>query len=181
MPPVGGTGHWTEEVLHRFHLGDDDGAQPAAGVILDESGNLFGTTYGGPENGSGTVFELAKPVGQSRVWKETLLYRFMGAQEGANPAAALIFGSDGSLLGTTAVATNQDDQGTVFRLEPPTGHGKTWTLKVGYTFLGPPDGAYPASPLVRGKAGAHYGTTQLGGTGQNCGAGNCGTVFEVKP
>ncbi len=35
-----------------------DGQMPGAGLIMDASGNLFGTTEEGGANGLGTVFEL---------------------------------------------------------------------------------------------------------------------------
>ena len=37
-----------------------DGDNPRAGLIMDSSGNLYGTTRDGGANGYGTVFELAK-------------------------------------------------------------------------------------------------------------------------
>ena len=49
---------WMETVLHSFNNNGTDGATPYAGLILDRSGNLYGTTeYGGTDN-SGTVFEI---------------------------------------------------------------------------------------------------------------------------
>ena len=54
-------GGWTESVLYSF-AGGSDGSQPWGGVIFDQAGNLYGTTYegGGGCNGfgCGTVFEL---------------------------------------------------------------------------------------------------------------------------
>jgi len=48
---------WKETVLYRFK-GGTDGYYPWAGVAMDKSGNLFGTTtYGGAYN-AGTVFEV---------------------------------------------------------------------------------------------------------------------------
>jgi uncharacterized repeat protein (TIGR03803 family) len=49
IPPSTSTGSWTEIVLHRFN--GSDGANPIAGLIMDASGNLYGTARGG---GSGT-------------------------------------------------------------------------------------------------------------------------------
>jgi uncharacterized repeat protein (TIGR03803 family) len=49
------SGH--ETVLHSFTCGDD-GCEPAAGVIGDSAGNLYGTTQNGGKASSGVVFEL---------------------------------------------------------------------------------------------------------------------------
>jgi uncharacterized repeat protein (TIGR03803 family) len=50
-------GKWTEKVLHTFS-GGNDGSEPAAGVILDGVGNLYGTTFRGGASGAGTIFEV---------------------------------------------------------------------------------------------------------------------------
>jgi hypothetical protein len=47
---------WTEQVLHVFGS-TNDGLKPAATVILDPKGNIYGTTVFGGEN-YGTVFEI---------------------------------------------------------------------------------------------------------------------------
>jgi len=49
---------WTETVLHSFKNEPTDGASPVEGLILDEKGNLFGTTPAGGAHGRGTVFEI---------------------------------------------------------------------------------------------------------------------------
>jgi uncharacterized repeat protein (TIGR03803 family) len=53
------TNGWTETVLHSFCSQSNcaDGNQPSAGLIMDGSGNLYGTTYQGGNNW-GVVFEL---------------------------------------------------------------------------------------------------------------------------
>jgi uncharacterized repeat protein (TIGR03803 family) len=61
-------GNWTEKVLHNFNNNGSDGIYPRAGLILDASGNLYGTTgYGGTgacgtvaPTGCGTVFEIKR-------------------------------------------------------------------------------------------------------------------------
>ncbi len=50
------TGNWSETVLHRFS-GGKDGSSPFSGLILDASGNLYGSTYYGGANGLGVIFE----------------------------------------------------------------------------------------------------------------------------
>ncbi|MFZ0231150.1 MAG: choice-of-anchor D domain-containing protein [Mycobacterium sp.] len=55
---VNASGTYTEKVLHSF-TGGADGATPLAGLIMDASGNLYGTTEEGGTAGGGTVFKLA--------------------------------------------------------------------------------------------------------------------------
>src|SRR5205085_414621 len=65
-------------MLHRFcaKIGCPDGAGPWPGVIMDSSGNLYGTTgRGGAASGQGTVFELL-PNAATGKWTEKMLYEF---------------------------------------------------------------------------------------------------------
>src|SRR5262249_28827345 len=68
-PPEGGCGvafglspnstSWKETVLHVFGAGND-GIHPVAPGVLDNKGNVYGTTvFGGGENAYGIVFEIA--------------------------------------------------------------------------------------------------------------------------
>jgi uncharacterized repeat protein (TIGR03803 family) len=57
LTPAAG-GSWAYTVLHTFNDNGTDGLNPGSGVILDASGNLYGTTSGGGAYGSGTVFEI---------------------------------------------------------------------------------------------------------------------------
>jgi uncharacterized repeat protein (TIGR03803 family) len=52
----GSGGKWTYSVVHRFN--GNDGAYPAAALILDKKGNLYGTTTLGGAGGYGVVFEI---------------------------------------------------------------------------------------------------------------------------
>ncbi len=47
---------WTESVLHRFAGGVNDGLNPTTGVIMDQAGNLYGTTTSGGSAGGGESF-----------------------------------------------------------------------------------------------------------------------------
>jgi uncharacterized repeat protein (TIGR03803 family) len=77
-----------ETVLYSF-AGGSDGATPEAGLVMDSSGNLYGTTLFGGSAQSGTVFRL-DPAGN-----ETALYNFTYS-DGAYPAAGLVRDSSGS-------------------------------------------------------------------------------------
>ena len=90
------------QVLHEFCSlsGCADGNGPAAGLIIDAEGNLYGTTYynGLFGLGAGVVFKVA-PDGT-----ETVLYNFCSGihcVDGAYPQAGLIMDVAGDLYGTT--------------------------------------------------------------------------------
>src|SRR5437879_889510 len=73
-----------ETVLYTFMLGADGGA-PAAGLIRDAAGNLYGTTFATSTGGNGTVFELSPAVGGG--WTHSVLYSFGPSPDGASPWA----------------------------------------------------------------------------------------------
>ncbi len=172
-------GDWNLTVLYSFTSGSD-GGYPSGGVILDQAGNLYGTTYYGgllsecSGVGCGVVFELSPGLNGS--WTETVLHSFLET-EGALPASQLVFGTKGILYGTTSVggtATNCEGTpangcGVVFRLAPSQGGWTEATLH-SFDFT---DGAYPQGITYHG--GKLYGTTIAGGSRF------VGTVFEVTP
>jgi uncharacterized repeat protein (TIGR03803 family) len=86
---------WTESVIYNFTNGSDGGT-PAAGVIFDGAGNLYGTTTEYGEHFLGTVYELSPT--QSG-WSETTLYSFTG-DTGAG-SGGLIWDAHGNLFGIT--------------------------------------------------------------------------------
>src|SRR5262249_58453301 len=71
-----------------------NGANPHAGLVLDSSGNLFGTTLFGGASGYGTVFELAAGSGTI-----TTLASF-DSTNGADRQAGQELDSRGKLFGT---------------------------------------------------------------------------------
>ena len=89
----------------------------------------------------------------------TSLYSFTGTNDGANPYAGLVQGSDGNFYGTTSRRRRHDTAryGTVFKIST---NGALTTL---YSFTGGNDGANPAAGLVQGSDGNFYGTTAYGG------------------
>lgn len=157
---------WTENIIHSFGYGD--GAYPYSRVILDNVGNLYGTTWGGGSNGDGTVFELTF---SGTGWTHTVLYSFQSASDGGNPYAGLIFDSSGNLYGATS-SGGSGGGGTVFKLTPS--NNGTWTYSLIYNFTGTTD-CGPQNSLVMNEAGNLYGTTYCDG------ANNIGNVFKLTP
>src|SRR5579872_5740363 len=72
-----------------------DGAMPFAGLMMDTSGNLYGTTAiggaysNGTIQGNGIVFELTPPATSGGSWTESILLNFDGT-DGTFPEAGLI-------------------------------------------------------------------------------------------
>jgi uncharacterized repeat protein (TIGR03803 family) len=158
-------GKWAERVLHSFD--GPDGQGPDAGLTLDATGTLYGSTSTGGTSGDGTVFELTSKGGR---WTERVLHNFVNRIYTVYPWQ-VILDPAGNVYGTT----NSDGAygvGTVFELIPNNGK---WTEKVLHTFGGKPDGRIPDAGLIRDNAGNVYGTTGAGG------AHNGGTVFKVTP
>jgi uncharacterized repeat protein (TIGR03803 family) len=180
IPALGGGS--TEKILYNF-TGGKDGSRPQAGLILDASGNLYGTTVNGGVNacGCGTVFELTPTGGGS--WKETVLHSFGKLKDGAHPYAGLIFDPAGHLYGTTQDGGGHG-YGTVFEMTHAL-HG--WTEKLLHSFnstLKGTDGFNPQAGLILDASGNLYGTTSVGGSGtcaEQGGLFSCGTVFELSP
>src|ERR1035441_6363483 len=154
-----------ETVLYSFTATSGDGEVPGAGLMLDANGNLYGTTVAGGNGGHGTVFEVA-PNGA-----ETVLYKFTGRSDGANPDAGLMRDAKGNLYGTT-LGGGLKSQGAVFELTPA---GSENAL---FSFNGP-DGAMPQGTLIQ-AGGNFYGTAFEGGGSSACASG-CGVIFELTP
>jgi uncharacterized repeat protein (TIGR03803 family) len=107
-----------ETVLYNF-AGSPDGAYPMGGVVLDASGNLYGTTSAGGAYGQGTIFQIVKGV-------ESVLYSFTGGTDGGNPYAGVVRGIAGTLYGTTPYGGSTAGMcGT----ETPSGCGVVFSVK----------------------------------------------------
>ena len=154
----------TENILYSFGGQSGDGDYPLSTLVKDKKGNLYGTTWGGGANGTGTVFKLS-PSGT-----ETVLHSFCtslyACPDGANPESGVILDTAGNLYGTTSLG-GPYGAGTVYQVTP----SGTETLL--YSFTGGADGARPYAGVVLDKAGNLYGTTTGGG------ANGAGTVFQL--
>ena len=152
-------------VLHGFPSGFPEGYGPAAGMILDGSGNLFGTTQFGGSSNVGTIFTITTGgTGFATV------HNFSGGtSDGSTPLAALLLDSSGYLYGTTQIG-GAFNSGTVFKVKT---NGTGFAIL--HSFAGMPfEGSFPVSGLVLDGAGYLYGTTPQGGTY------DFGTVFKVQ-
>lgn len=149
--------------------GGDVGGNPAAGVLVDIAGDLYGTTSSGGTYGLGTVFKVDKNGNHS------VLYSFQGSPDGASPQSPLVEDSMGNLYGTTAFGGtgNCTDGGivpgcgTVFKIDS-SGHET-----VMHNFSGGSDGESPLAGLVLDSSGKLYGSTS-----RSTGIGT-GTLFEI--
>jgi uncharacterized repeat protein (TIGR03803 family) len=148
-------------VLHDFAGGPTDGAVPKAALLLDDAGNLYGTTFSGGAADKGTVFTM-----QTDGMGFSLLHSFVGgASEGAQPTAALILDAARGILWGTTYGGGQLDAGTVFTMRTdgtnfftrfifPTYYCQAW---------------HPDSPLVLDDDGSLYSTSPFADDYENAG------------
>ena len=145
-------------------FGAADGSYPSAGVTVDSTGNLYGTTYGGGAHDVGTVFEIGK--GGRGYGTLTTLASFDGTN-GSNPSAPLTLDPAGNLYGTTQFGgiygRDASGFGTIF--EVPKG---SHAINKIVSFNGA-DGANPTAAVSLDAAGNLFGST----------AGNNGMIFEI--
>lgn len=180
-------GGWPVNIFYNFPA--SAGLNPASGLTLDASGNLYGASYYAPSN-CGSIFELQRV--SSKVRTESTLYAFTGGADGCSPSG-VILDQHGNLFGQT-VAGGANQNGTIFELIPPGAAGGSWTEQTIYTFP-----AVPAAPALKARqskqnsvapkgfagyyentltidsSGNLYGTSALGGASGN------GFVFELTP
>jgi len=164
-----------QTVLHAFHRGaGSDPLVPTGGLLMDSTGNIFGTTIAGGSGdcpgGCGTVFRLDPAL------KLRVLHKFT-VSEGNEPFGPLVQDADGNLYGVTKEGGDLSCPdpnipgagcGTVFKL------GKNRELTVLHTFAGGKDGSTPQGGLLLDAAGNLYGVASLGGNREH------GTVFKIS-
>jgi uncharacterized repeat protein (TIGR03803 family) len=145
-----------------------------APLIIDMSGNLYGTTRSGGGNDGGAVFEL-KPNASGGKWKFKQLYTFPcsdgGCPNGQLPSGLTYMGAasgqpyDGSsaLFGTAQTGGNGlFPLGVVFKLEPQNARWKQTVLYSFCSLTDCTDGYTPNAPILD-SAGRLWGTTSAGG------------------
>ncbi|HZR56826.1 MAG TPA: choice-of-anchor tandem repeat GloVer-containing protein [Terriglobales bacterium] len=149
----------TESIIYSF-ANPPDAYGPRCNLVVDATGNMYGTTFSGGMHNLGAVF-MVSPAGV-----ETVVYSFAGGADGSHPIAGLARNAKtGNLYGTT-IYGGATGNGTVFELTP------AGVESVLYSFKGGIDGANPYSSVLR------LGTT-IYGTTINGGAFGYGTVFKL--
>jgi len=183
-------GTWTESTLYSF-VDASTGWNSFSGLILDQAGDLIGTTENGGSALHGTVFKIT-PTGKGKV-EESLIHQFAGETDGAFPQTGLTPDAAGNLYGVTLVGggtafTCKENSGggcgIVYKLVPQS--NGTWDETILYAFLGGADGAIPGDDgLALDAKGNIFGSASAGGDfNAHCPGnlpGGCGVVFKVNP
>ncbi len=154
-------GGWKETVLYDFN--GDDGFNPNSGLLLDNAGNLYGTTEAGGAEYSGVVFELS-PYGSG--WTEQVLSAVDFPD--TDTCGGVVMDGQGNLFGTSG-CDSLGKPGGVFELTPSNG---SWTFNKLYSFSGSNG---PADTPTLDATGNIYGTSE--GTGLY----GYGEVFKLTP
>ena len=115
LTPSGGS--WTYNLLYSFTGGAQCG--PRASLVMDGSGNLYGTTFCDGANNKGSIFKLTPSAG---AWTQTSLHDFTGGTDGEAPISNVIFDSAGNLYGTASRGGNHSTCGSI-------GCGVAWEIK----------------------------------------------------
>ena len=111
---------WVFSDIHDFNR--TDGFYPKGNLLVDASGNIFGTTQAGGVTTNGNVYELSPPAGGGS-WTVATLFSF--ARHGGNtPDSGLVRSDDGTIYGTTA-ETGFGPRGTLYSLREA---GGSWSL-----------------------------------------------------
>jgi hypothetical protein len=158
---------WSYDLLFSFN--GPDGARAYNLVLLDRTGNIYGSTILGGDDQHGVIFEMS-PSGSG--WTESTLHNFGAPPDGGGPAGGLISDSAGNLYGATG-GGGAHGSGAAFELSP-SGTGYTYSLLYD-AFYSPVGGGGPRSPLVMDSSGNLYVTTS--GTGRY----SFGMIFELSP
>jgi uncharacterized repeat protein (TIGR03803 family) len=158
----------TEHSFTNNEDGNGDGGTPLAGLVIDSSGNFWGTTSTGGTHGEGTVFRIT-PSG-TYTTEHSFSDNESGNGDGATPEAGLVIDSSGNFWGTTS-AGGTGTAGVVFKF---TSSG-TYATEHSFTNNegGNGDGGAPLAGLVIDSSGNFWGTTSTGGTHAE------GTVFKI--
>ena len=162
---------WTTTIIHSF-TSVGTGAYADGGLVMDQAGNLYGTTDGGGASNGGIVFELSPSNGG---WNYSVIWNLAGP--GSGPTGSLAMDAAGNLYGTT-YGGGAFQCGNVFKLAPS---GGQWSFTDLYDFTCGNDGGHPQAGVTLDANGNLYGTTYQYGPNGNCLGVGCGVVWEITP
>lgn len=162
----------TYAVIYNFSVQQSE--QPAAGLAIDSSGALYGTTtYTNAGGRDGEAFKMRRH-GSSWTFSPFFNFPILG---NIDPRSPLLIGPDGTVYGTLYYNYGCDFCGAVFHLYPPQTVPRTalqlWNGESLHNFTGGSDGGNPSGALLMDQAGALYGTTENGGEA------GLGTIYQV--
>jgi len=158
----------TLKTIYSFDNRDQNGSFPPAGVTLDHSGTLFGTTGDGGPRSCGTAYAL-RPNGTN--WTLTYIKDF-GGLNSCFPGSPLVEDSAGNLYGSTNGWGLMN--GALFELSPVAGGG--WRQTDLATFPNGCDcGEYTMPAPIFDQSGNVYSVSRYNGLYGH------GMVYEVTP
>lgn len=150
---------WLERIIYSFEGGENEPGP--FGLVLDGSGNVYGSAPLGGANNSGTIFELSPSTDG---WTETVIYNAV--------ATGLTFDQSGNLYGVNNLFQGSSEN-SLFELSPSS---NGWIESFFFQFENA-TGYSPNGGLVFDSAGNIYGTTNGGGPKGY----NLGVVYEMTP
>jgi len=156
---------WEETIIHMF-TGGLDGGDPSGNLVVDQAGNIYGTSGGGGTGMAGLIYEFSPSNGG---WTETVLYNFT-VETGYLPNGGVIFDNAGNLYGATSLG-GPSGGGAVFELSPS---GSGWTLTNLAT------SSFPGAEFTGGVAMDAQGNL-FGGACCGRGYERPGGIFELTP
>jgi uncharacterized repeat protein (TIGR03803 family) len=116
-------GGWAEKILYNFRPPNKNGPEdPSGPVIVDKSGNVYGTTFRSAEfpDEAGAVYKLTPPTSGNQ-WSETMIFAFPSdSTNGSRPTGPLLLDDEKNLYGVTEQGGTGCDGGcgTVFEITP---------------------------------------------------------------
>ena len=169
VPPKTSGANWSKRILY-LPAGVTAGFY--GGLTLDSTGDVYGIQSAGGTFAEGLAFKVTPVSGGG--YRSTVLYNFGATKaDSMRPYGPLTIDSSGNLYGASYDGGKYQD-GTVYKLTPPTGGSGAWSNTVLFSFNTGTGGNFPDGNVILDKTGRIYGQTTGGGT-------SYGTIFRLTP